>query len=142
MRHCLTSPSLPGTRGRVLLVEDDANAGGALCELLGFLGYACHWSQSHEAALAHLKDPVPSDVLILDLDIHDRNDGRELVRHARSTGLRVPPILILSAHDDEEIDAVRREIGAHGVLRKPSGSDALCDAIEAVMARAGSVTSH
>lgn len=140
----MTSPSLPGTRGRVLLVEDDPNSGEALCELLSFLGYACHWTQSHDAAFAHLRDPVPSDILILDLDIHHENDGVQLVRRARSAGLHVPPILIFSALAEDTLRTAVIEVGAQGVLRKPSGSDALCDAIEAAMAggvaHAGSVT--
>ena len=133
MQGHLTSPSLPGTRGRVLLVEDDPNSGEALCELLSFLGYACHWTQSHDAAFARLRDPVPSDILILDLDIHHENDGVELVQRARSAGLHVPPILIFSALGEESLHSAVREVGAQGVLRKPSGCDALCDAIEAAM---------
>ena len=147
MRGFLTSPSLPGTRGRVLLVEDDPNSGEALCELLGFLGYACHWTQSHEGALARLRDPSASDILILDLDIHCDNDGIALVRRAREAGLRMPPILVFSALGDEALNAAVREIGAQGVLRKPSGGAALCDAIEHTMAAHGgtqseSVTPH
>jgi DNA-binding response OmpR family regulator len=130
----LTSPSLPGTRGRVLLVEDDPNSGEALCELLAFLGYACHWTQSHEGALARLRDPSANDILILDLDIHRDNEGIALVRRAREAGLHMPPILVFSALGDEALDAAVREIGAQGVLRKPSGGDALCDAIENTMA--------
>jgi DNA-binding response OmpR family regulator len=147
VRAHLTSPSLPGTRGRVLLVEDDPNSGEALCELLAFLGYACHWTQSHEGALARLRDPSANDILILDLDIHRDNDGVALVRRAREAGLRMPPILVFSALGDEALHAAVREIGAQGVLRKPSGGDALCDAIENTMAAHGgshpeSVTPH
>jgi DNA-binding response OmpR family regulator len=143
----LTSPSLPGTRGRVLLVEDDPNSGEALCELLAFLGYACHWTRSPETALARLRDPSASDILILDIDIHRENDGVALVRRAREAGLRMPPILVFSALGEDALDAAVRAIGAQGVLRKPSGGDALCDAIEHTMAARGgtypeSVTPH
>lgn len=147
MQACLTSPSLPGTRGRVLLVEDDTDSGEALCELLGFLGYDCHWTQSCDAALACLHDPASSDILILDLDIHHENDGVELVHRARSGGLHVPPILIFSALGEDTLREVMRQTGAQGVLRKPSGGDAICDAIETAMAasshaRGYSVTPH
>ena len=145
MREHLTSPSLPGTRGRILLVEDDRNSGEALCELLSFLGYACHWSRSGESAFARLADSdIPNDVLILDLNLHHPNEGVELVRRARSKGVRLPPILLFSALNADVLDRARREIGADAVLRKPSGGEEICEAIEAAMASRGgaSVTPH
>lgn len=143
MQAALTSPSLPGTRGRVLLVEDDPDTGEALCELLNFVGYDCQWTQSHDAAFVRLRDPVASDLLILDLDIHHECESVRLVQRARSAGVRMPPILIFSALGEDSLHSAMREIGAQGLLRKPSGCDDLCDAIEAAMAtRADSVTPH
>lgn len=135
MRDHLTCPSLPGTRGRVLLVEDDRNSGEALCELLSFLGYACQWSRSGESAYARLTEcDVPNDVMILDLNLHHPDEGVELVRRARSKGVQLPPILLFSALNADLLDRVSHEIGADAVLRKPSGGDEICEAIEAAMA--------
>lgn len=147
MQAALTAPSLPGTRGRVLLVEVDPDSGEALCELLNFIGYDCQWTPSHDAALARLRDAVPSDLLILDLDIHHECESVRLVQRARSAGVRMPPILIFSALGEERLRHAMREIGAQGLLRKPSGCDDLCEAIEAAMAardaqRPAAVTPH
>lgn len=147
MQAALTSPSLPGTRGRVLLVEDDPDSGEALCELLSFVGYDCQWTPSHDAAFVRLRDAVPSDLLILDLDPHHECESVRLVQRARSAGVRMPPILIFSALGADSLRGALREIGAQGLLRKPSGCDALCDAIEAAMAARqpllpGAITPH
>ena len=132
-------PQAPaGSRGRVLFVDDDRNSGEAVCELLRFVGYDCVWKDGVRTAFAALADRAArtADVLMLDLRLKDGDEGATLVHQLREAGLPVPPIVIFSARTPAFVDRVGREIGAHGVLYKPSGIDAICRALENARAAA------
>ncbi len=79
-----TSGSVPqlGHIGRVLVVDDNAEAAEPLAELLGFEGYEVRSAADAEAALALLASYVP-DVALLDIGLPGM-DGYQLARRLRA----------------------------------------------------------
>ncbi len=83
----LTQPAAGGeVRGgepvRVLIVEDNHDAGTALCKLLEAAGYISHYAADAASALRKAQDVMPH-VVLLDLTLPDR-DGTEVLRILKS----------------------------------------------------------
>ena len=103
---------------RVLLVEDEREAGDALTECLQQLGCEVVAAQSVADGLRLVADDDEVfDVAILDLELPDGN-GLDLVAALRSRSMPCVS-LVLTAHD--EIEWVRKAaaVGVAGFLRKP-----------------------
>ena len=73
--------------------------------------------------------------LVLDLRMTGMN-GLDLLRHVAATGSRVP-VVILTAHGEEEARQQALEAGAVAFLRKPFQGDALLDAVQTAMHHGG-----
>jgi len=71
--------------------------------------------------------PTESDCVVVDTDIPGLT-GLELLQHLRGTGLKTP-VILLTPHDDKEIRAKARRLGAAGCFLKPVDGQALLDAI-------------
>ena len=61
-----------------------------------------------------------------------RRSGLDLLKHLAATGSRVP-VIILTAHGDEEARRQSLEAGAVAFLGKPFRSDALLDAVRTAL---------
>ncbi|HEX8912196.1 MAG TPA: response regulator, partial [Humisphaera sp.] len=86
---------------RILIVEDDADLGGLLCDLLRTEGYDASWVGDGEAAVQRVADDPP-DAVVLDVMLPGL-DGFEVcqrLKFRRETNLI--PILMLTALDDEK----------------------------------------
>ena len=106
---------VPGTRGRVLVVDDDA----ALAEMLGIVlrteGFDSRVCASGDRALAAFRDYRP-DVVLLDLMLPGK-DGTEVCRLIRAeSGV---PIVMLTAKSDTVDVVVGLESGADDYVAKP-----------------------
>src|SRR5262245_57748672 len=88
-----TSPERRG-QARVLLVEDDAPVGRALCRVLAGSGIEVHWVQRPEEAIQLLAQPGWI-AAVVDLHLGDsRVDGIDLLRAARETNPRIATVLL------------------------------------------------
>ncbi len=74
------SPS--GSNGRILVVDDNADAAETLSELLGFEGYEARSAKDAETALQMLSSYVP-DLALLDIGLPGM-DGYELAHRLRA----------------------------------------------------------
>lgn len=106
----------PGPRKTVLLIEDAEADRDLYGSLLWYNGYeVVHASDGLSGvALASVKAP---DLVLLDLTLPGIS-GVEVCRRLREMGLRIP-IVILSAHLEEEMGEAAREAGADAYLEKP-----------------------
>jgi DNA-binding NtrC family response regulator len=121
------------SRGRVLIVDDEANARAALSEILRDEGYATETAADGFKALGKLEDFSP-DVILTDLKMPGL-DGMAFMEKARAA---VPGavFVVMTAFGTIHgaVDAVKR--GAENYLTKPLEPDAVTAVIERAMEKA------
>ena len=101
---------------RLLLVEDNHPLAEVICRALQQDGYVIDCATNGRSAESWLSSQ-DYDVVLLDLGLPD-GDGAEVVRHLRSSGKRVP-VLVLSAREavDERVRLL--DLGADDYVVKP-----------------------
>ncbi|RAK51439.1 response regulator [Phenylobacterium deserti] len=107
-----------GERRRVLVVDDNQDNRGLLCDLLEQLGFATEVAcEGREAVrLAQLTSP---DIILMDLKMPGM-DGLEATRLIRVIEpLKAVPIVAVSANNAEEGEASARAAGADAYVSKP-----------------------
>jgi len=116
-------PNEVSLKRRVLVVDDDTDAAGALVEILGYSGYEAAAVYDGKQALRHLEAEQIPDVMILDLFMPHMN-GWDLMRELkRRVELARIPIIVVSAF------AYAPGIEADAVLSKPVDIKALLSTI-------------
>ena len=123
--------AVPGARGKVLVVDDDA----ALAEMLGIVlrteGFDSRVWPSGEGALAAFRDYRP-DVVLLDLMLPGK-DGIDVCKEIRAeSGV---PIVMLTAKSDTVDVVVGLESGADDYVVKPFKPKELVARVRARMRR-------
>lgn len=112
---------------RILIVDDEPEAGEILSMRLGRRGYRPFYAPGGEEALAHLQKEE-ADVVILDVKMPGM-DGLETLKRIRAEFSSLP-VIILSGHADMRDAARGMELGAFFYLLKPANLDDLCHKIE------------
>jgi FixJ family two-component response regulator len=118
----------------VSIVDDDASLRRSLRNLLTSVGVSVETFASAEDFLRSVQRETAA-CLVLDLRMEGMN-GLDLLRHLAATGSRIP-VVILTAHGDEEARQRALEAGAVAFLRKPFQGDALLDAVQTAMHHGG-----
>src|SRR3984885_12117072 len=121
------------TRGRILIVDDEANARAALSEILEDEGYATETAADGFKALGKLEDFVP-DVILTDLKMPGL-DGIAFMEKARAAAPgAVFVVMTAFGTIGSAVAAVKK--GAENYLTKPLDFDALSAVIERAMEKA------
>lgn len=114
----------------VLVVEDDADAAGALAEVLGSEGHQVTVAYNGEQGLRLLHERLP-DLVLLDIELPILDGPGMAARMlARDAGMEKIPILLVSGSPD--LRRVAAEVGTPYFLGKPYTYEQLMG----VMARA------
>jgi two-component system response regulator AtoC len=116
-----------GSRGRVLVVEDEAYVRDSLVEILRARGFDASAAASVKDAL-ELLGRAPVDVVLSDLRMPGEG-GLDLVRHMKTTSPDVP-VLILTGHGTVASAVECLKAGASDYVLKPVEPDALELALE------------
>ena len=120
--------------GRVVcVVDDDASLRRSLRNLLTSVGFRVETFQSAETFLGTVHRENTGCV-VLDLRMTGMN-GLDLLRHLGATGSRIP-VIILTAHGDDETRQRSLQAGAVAFLTKPFQSATLLDAVRTALASA------
>ncbi len=120
--------SLEGVR--VLLVDDDPRVRDALALLLRRAGASVETAESADAARAHLATDAPM-VLLCDIAM-PREDGYELIRKLRASGVMTPAIALTAlARASDARDALDAGFDEH--LAKPVDFERLVSSISALL---------
>ena len=117
---------------RVLIVDDEPQIRRALRLVLRANGYEVAEVDSGEGALDALA-VKPFDLMILDLVLPDL-DGVEVCKRLREWSQL--PVLVLSAHGDEEIKVRALDEGADDYVTKPFSAPELMARMRSAMRRA------
>jgi FixJ family two-component response regulator len=116
----------------VSIVDDDASLRRSVRNLLSSVGFRVQAFASAEEFLAS-PERVNTGCLVLDLRMAGMN-GLDLLKHLGATGSRIP-VVILTAHGDDETRQRALRAGAVAFLGKPFRGDALLDAVRSALNR-------
>jgi FixJ family two-component response regulator len=116
----------------VSIVDDDASLRRSVRNLLSSVGFRVQAFASAEEFLAS-PERVNTGCLVLDLRMAGMN-GLDLLKHLSATGSRIP-VVILTAHGDDETRRRALQAGAVAFLGKPFRGDALLDAVRSALNR-------
>ena len=123
---------MSGTKGRILVVEDDPSILRGLQLNLGMEGYSVRSAMDGETGFMLAREERP-DLLIVDLML-PRMGGLDLVRALRTTD-ETTPILILSAKGQEADKVAGLDLGADDYIVKPFSLRELLARIAAALRR-------
>lgn len=121
----------------VLVVDDDKDIRDLLHKLFVAEGYRCSVAGNGDEMFARLAQER-FDLILLDVMMPGR-DGFELCRMLQSDPV-MPPVIMLTAKDDEIDRVVGLELGAEDYIVKPFGRRELMARVKVVFRRAQ--TSH
>ena len=120
-------------RGRVLVVDDEANARDALVELLAQEGYETEGAADGQEALEKIEAHEP-EVVLTDLQM-PRLDGLSLLKRAKPAHPEVAFVVMTAFGSiDTAVEAIRA--GADNYLTKPLDLDALTALVARAMEKA------
>src|SRR5690349_15287172 len=117
----------------VSIVDDDESLRRSVKNLLTSVGFRVETFESAEAFLQSA-EPVHTGCVVLDLRMPGMS-GLDLLNHLAATGSRVP-VIILTAHSDDEARRRTRQAGAVAHLGKPFHGEALLRAVRKALAEA------
>lgn len=121
------------SKGCVLVVDDDSDIRELLSQLLTNEGYTVETARDGEEMFA-LMEQRPPDLILLDVMLPGA-DGFELCRQLRSDA-GMPPVIMVTAKDDEIDRVVGLELGADDYIVKPFSGRELLARLKAVLRRA------
>lgn len=117
-------------RAGVLVVDDDADACEAIASALEQAGFVVETTSDPVEALGMLSSFRP-DLVLTDLQM-PRMDGLELIRRVRSSGRRVPAVLMTGA-ETHDLCTGANAYGAVACLVKPISLEQLVWTIEVAL---------
>jgi signal transduction histidine kinase/ActR/RegA family two-component response regulator len=122
---------------RVLVVDDDADAGDTVAEILEEQGAQVKRAPSATAALIELREFSPN-AIVSDIGMPE-HDGYWLMRKVRAlpTGMAMVPALALTSYSRPEDVRAAMAAGFHRHMAKPPEPRVLADALAQLCANAG-----
>ena len=125
--------SAKGPRGRVLVVDDEANARNALAELLDDAGYSVSTAADGRTALLQMEQVDP-EVVLTDLKMPGM-DGLSLIERGRPMFPHATFIVMTAFGTiDTAVQAIK--LGAESYLTKPLELEAVIAIVDRALARA------
>jgi len=123
------------SRTKVLVADDDPVIRAIAARVLEDEGYEVEQVDNGDSALARATSVVPPDVVILDINMPGLG-GREVLAKLRSTpATQRMPVLILTASEEESLEAEIMDEGADDYLRKPLEPARFTARVRAVLRR-------
>ncbi len=130
----------PGTRARLLVVDDSPVNSELIRNTLEPFGYAVETADSTRAALERLHGKA-FDLILSDLHMPE-NDGISFIRAVKADPVHAatPFVFISSSYEDDGNARLAMELGARRFLRRPIEPHVLIAEIDACIAGAGEGT--
>lgn len=113
-------------RSTIFIIDDDASVRRALCRVMTSAGLEC---QSFDSAEEFMATPHPAvgGCIVADMTMPGMS-GLDLKPLLDAAGISYP-LILLTAHDNEEMRTAARNAGATAYFRKPVDTQALLDTI-------------
>ena len=116
----------------ILIIDDDPSVRDVLAEIVATFGYEAHQVDSAKDAVSTLSTRK-IDLIFLDISMPEIT-GDQLLGFIRKKGFQTP-VVVISAHIDEEVERRMRESGISGMLEKPFEVADVIDQMEAALDR-------
>jgi DNA-binding NtrC family response regulator len=126
------APSAIAQKGRILVVDDEADIRESLDTLLSLEGYAVELAQNATEGLRKLESGT-YDLILLDLMMPDRS-GMEVLHEIRERDSEVP-VFMITAYGSVEVAVNALKSGATDYFSKPWDNEKLLIEIERMIAR-------
>jgi type II secretory ATPase GspE/PulE/Tfp pilus assembly ATPase PilB-like protein len=120
--------------GSILVVDDDPEDRLLVRTILKKEGWEVEEARDGDEALKRLSGAVPFDLVVLDLEMPNR-DGRQVVAALRESGNQVP-VIVLTGSPDPADEYRLMEGGADDYLRKPLDPPRFLARVRAALRRA------
>ena len=120
----------------ILLIDDDQNISGLLCQFLNGQGYITRCAENGRAGLRSMYERKP-DLVVLDVTM-PQMDGWETLKRLREVS--DAPVIMLTARDEEPEILRGFALGADDYVTKPFSFAQLAARIKAVLIRKGSAS--
>lgn len=118
-------------RKRILVVEDEPEAGAAMQRFLEFRGHKVNLARNARRAL-QLAEETPPDVLVCDWQLEDQDDGVDVAREVQSS-LDVSVVLVTGQQlSRARLKARQSEVRVAAYRRKPVSLSELANLIESL----------
>jgi DNA-binding response OmpR family regulator len=124
----------PGTRGSVLVVDDEPTIAEVVSRYLQRAGYATQVASDGVQAM-DVATALRPDLIVLDVKL-PRIDGLDVMRRLRADGRPGPAVILLSGRAAELDRVIGLRSGADDYVVKPFSPVELVARVEAVMRRA------
>ena len=124
----------PGSRGSVLVVDDEPTIAEVVSRYLQRAGYATQIASDGARAMDAAATLQP-DLIVLDVKL-PRVDGLEVMRRLRAEGRQQPAVILLSGRAGELDRVIGLRSGADDYVVKPFSPVELVARVEAVVRRA------
>jgi len=140
VERVLATSDEPARKLRVVIVEDNPDSRGLLCELLGFAGFDCETADDGLSGLA-LIDELAPDLALVDIGLPGI-DGLELARRVRKNPRHAKIMLIaLTGYGQREDGERVKQAGFDRHLIKPVDPERLIRLLEELSKASASVGS-
>jgi DNA-binding response OmpR family regulator len=133
---------LPRARKQVLVVEDHEETAQLLTTMLEEEGYEVRRATRANEALSICctlpadgdeYGPPQPDLVLLDLTLPDMHYS-EMADRLGECRQTAPPVIVVSAMPDRNLQAAAKTIGAAGVVRKPFSVELLLNSVNEMLA--------
>jgi len=117
---------------KILIVDDEIQFIKMTQLRLESSGYEVIWAYNGEEGLSKAKSEMP-DLIILDL-MMPVMDGYTMLKELRMDGqIKNIPVMLCSAKMVQEIEEIRRKLGADGCMKKPFDSAEFLAKVKALL---------
>ena len=127
------------SKGRILVIDDEAEIRESLQALLGLEGYEVDSAPDGAAGLAALEARA-YDMVLLDLMLPDRS-GLEVLEELRRYDAATP-VAVITAYGSVESAVAAMKLGAADFLEKPFDDVAILDTVKSALARREKAYQH
>ncbi len=118
-------------RKRILVVEDEPEAGAAMQRFLEFRGHKVNLARNARRALELAEETSP-DVLVCDWQLEDQDDGVDVAREVQSSQ-DVPVVLVTGQQlSRARLKARQSQVRVAAFRRKPVSLSELANLIESL----------
>jgi DNA-binding response OmpR family regulator len=120
--------------GRVLVVEDDGDIGGLICEMIRGDGFDCRWVRSDRDAYTDIEAPPPLRALVVDINLGAGTTGFDVARFARKAIPDVAVIYVTGEATPQSLTSFG--VPDAGLVMKPFTADELLRPLRERLGRA------
>lgn len=117
---------------RIILLDDEPTIAKTLSRMLNRKGASVTYFTDSAQAIEHLKDSLNVYDLIITDVLMPKYTGPEVVQHLKELGVKIPPILFMTGHVDDQA-ATTFQVAKENILFKPFTAESFISRVEYIL---------